>query len=245
MIWFRSWIILSIASMALSAQAAQTVIVGDSMTCGPFGQNLFRRLVNDHKQDVTLYCAVSSAPEHWLQGTKPPGQICQTMSTASPRLTPCGGNGSVPTFARILERHPDATVIVALGTNSLGSPRASAAYSEMSKLGSANGRGCRWIGPPHLNPSQAKGFSTSRLQQMESHLGAFYSSLSERVGNQGCRLIRSLEATQPGTAGHQTTDGVHRTREAGSHWVNGIISDLELPSRAGSTTTEARKKTVN
>jgi hypothetical protein len=201
------------------AFSAEYLIIGDSHSCGAFGSKLADLLTQPNNK-VTLYCAVSSAPQHWLRGTNPTNQKCKTYSNSRPQFTDCNAGGKVPTLSSLLQSHVNATVVIALGTNSLLSSTADASYAQLSSQ--LNGRNCIWIGPPHLNPQQSKGFPKDRVQQLENNLSGFYNSLKTSVGN--CRLVDSRTFTRAGTVGHNTTDGVHRTREAGIYWAIQALS---------------------
>ncbi|MBL7687744.1 MAG: hypothetical protein JNJ49_06895 [Bdellovibrionaceae bacterium] len=232
-------------SMAwLSAASAESIlIIGDSLSCGPFGRELFSRF-NTGGNQVTLYCAVSSAPSNWMTGLKPTGQFCQTMTTASSngqRLDLCGGAGEMPTLSAVLSQHKGARIIVGLGTNTLLSGKADASYRKMAKAVGESAASCDWIGPPHMNPSQSKGFPPGRVAQLEKNLNDFYDSLATSVGST-CPLIDSREATFDGTAGNQTVDGVHRSATAGKFWVDQIWPQL---SEKGTSAPKLRSAPVS
>ena len=86
--------LINIISFSLPCFADKILIIGDSLTCGPFGKNLLKNL-SQEKNSVTLYCAVSSTPHNWLMGQTPAGQKCQTMTTKKQSLQPCNGNGEL------------------------------------------------------------------------------------------------------------------------------------------------------
>lgn len=205
------------------ANAGQVVVIGDSLSCGPFGEQLVRDLSASGDR-VRLYCAVSSAPEHWLEGRNPGTNRCMTRASGS-GLRPCAGDGRMPRLDSLLRTHRGARVIVALGTNSLGSPKPGSAYKRFSSLVGQSGAACDWIGPPHLNPSQARGFSTDRLAGMESNLRTFYPGLRQSVGG-SCRVIDSRGPTARNTVGSATVDGVHRTKTAGVSWAKKLAPQL-------------------
>jgi hypothetical protein len=204
--------------------APNIVIVGDSLSCGSFGENFLQDL-SDQGNQVTVYCAISSAPQHWLTATNPKNQICQTMNTANPTLEPCGGDGKMISFASILAASGKAQIIIALGTNSLMSTTADASYSAMAQAIQANGNACEWIGPPHLRPDESIGFPPGRLAIEEQNLAGFYTSLQSAVSP--CSFVDSRDATAPGTPGSETLDGVHRTEDAGEYWAD-ILTNTEI-----------------
>ena len=220
----KKWLIVLFLITGSAANATDILVIGDSLSCGTFGQYLVQQLTAWGHQ-VTLYCAVSSAPTHWLNGENPTGQQCQTRTSADLTLQLCGGTGQVPKLATLLSEYKGAAIIVALGTNSLLSPTADSTYDTMAKDVRTATSTCAWVGPPNLNPSQSKGFPAGRLQTEQNNLTSFYASLPAAVGVD-CSLIDSRAATAAGTPGNQTVDGVHRTDAAGQYWVDQIATSL-------------------
>lgn len=210
--------------IGLAANAKDVVLIGDSLSCGPFGKHLVENL-SRRGDAVTLYCAVSSTPTNWLKGKSPAGQQCKIMTSKSPKLQLCGGDGATPPLASLLRKHKDSKFVVALGTNSLLSKSADASYRAMASALKAHGQPCEWIGPPHLSPTQTKGFPPKRIQEEEDNLDSFYDSLTGSVAS-SCTFHDSRHATAPGTPGNETYDGVHRTDSAGAYWVD-HMRDLE------------------
>lgn len=208
---------------------ARTLIVGDSHTCGSFGRNLGTEVAK--KDGVVIYCAVSSHAGHWLNGATPSGQSCFRLESPGFAKKPCGGNGQVPKLQTILEREKPTAVVMALGTNSLGSATAGPENAKLAEL--LNGTDCRWVGPPHLNAGEAKGFSPDRLAQMDANVNGYYRSLSGRVSSQ-CRLVDSRPSTRPGQPGNRTTDGVHRGDDAGRAWALALTARLNDATTAPS-----------
>jgi hypothetical protein len=151
------------------------------------------------------------------------------MTSTKPTKVSCGGSGQIPPFSKILADHKGAHFIVAMGTNSLGSPQVDANYKTMINMIKGNGSACEWIGPPHLHPSQHKGFTQGRLESMDKNVNSFYTSL-ENATEGKCSLIDSRDATAAGTTGNDTVDGVHRSDSAGRYWVEQISSSLQTSS---------------
>ncbi len=214
----RRW--LAVFLLSSVAQAAEILVIGDSHSCGAFGKRLFENLVSGGDR-VTLYCTPSSSPTHWLDGRNPSGHKCQVRSSDASELADCGGNGATPSLRTLLARHAGARVIVALGTNSLHSSSAGDTYAEMAAQIQSAGRACDWIGPPHLNPAEAPSSSRERIRQFESNLNGFYASLAS-VSSPACALVDSRPATERGTPGYSTSDGVHRGRIAGGAWADRV-----------------------
>jgi len=226
--------VVLLAGFGSLAQAESILVIGDSLSCGPFGKYLLQDLSKPGNK-VTLYCAVSSAPDNWVKGTNPSGQQCKTMTTANPVLQLCGGNGKVPTLASLLAANSGSRVIVGLGTNSLLNAKVDNSYHAMVKAIKASGSQCDWIAPPHLHASQAKGFPPSRIATEEKNLNGFYESLAQTVEGH-CNFVDSRDATASGTPGNETVDGVHRNESAGKYWADSIQNTLinsSRPSAAG------------
>jgi len=226
---FRNLVILAflvMSSMAftLGAIAKEIVVVGDSLSCGSFGKHLVLNLVNKG-HEVIVYCAVSSAATHWLSGSTPRGQKCEMILSSTGSRRPCGGTGRIPKLASLLQKHRSARFVIALGTNSLMSPAADRSYRKIATMITSSGNACDWIGPPHLNPTQSRGFSPSRIIALERNLGGFYRSLASQLSG-ACHLIDSREATASGTPGNQTIDGVHRNEIGGKYWAGLIVRAL-------------------
>lgn len=213
---------ISVAALLLffsvSALAGEYLIIGDSLTCGSFGKQLLKNIA-DRGDTVKLYCTVSSAPVHWLQGRNPQGFTCKTMTGTKPVLENCGTSGETPKLADILASDNSATVIVALGTNTLSSGRTDATYRQMAQTVASAQRRCLWVAPPRMNESESKGYPKGRVADLDAKLATFYPSLAQSIST-FCRLIDSRSATAPGTPGIHTTDGIHRTSSAGIFWAN-------------------------
>lgn len=217
-------ILILLSCFCQFAAAEKVVIVGDSLTCGSFGKNLFQ-LLSLAGNEVTLFCSVSSTPSSWIKGKNPKGQSCKTMTTSEPSLKLCNNTGQIPKFEEILKTNLGARFIVAHGTNSLLSPKVDAYYGSLAKLINDAGLECDWIGPPNMNPAQSKGFPEGRIDTLQKNLTNFYTSLNI-VSTNGCSLIDSREATAVETAGNQTVDGVHRNEAAGKYWAQSIFEFL-------------------
>lgn len=228
----RAWLLFSFTLLTTGAAGAKTLLVGDSHTCGHFGANLAPELA-----PVVVYCAVSSHAGNWLNGTTPAGQSCFRMESPGFTKKPCGGDGRVPKLAAVLEREKPDAVVMALGTNSLGGASAGAENARLAEL--LRGRDCRWVGPPHLNPAEAKGFSSARLAQMDANVDGYYRSLGERLDGR-CRLVDSRPSTRPGQPGHRTTDGVHRGQNGGRAWALDIAARLRAAAAAPETAATGR-----
>jgi hypothetical protein len=65
-------------AMSSKSMAKEILLVGDSLTCGPFGARLVENLTQDPENSVTVFCTIASHPRHWIKGENPPGHSCNT-----------------------------------------------------------------------------------------------------------------------------------------------------------------------
>ncbi|PWU15538.1 MAG: hypothetical protein C5B49_11650 [Bdellovibrio sp.] len=63
--------LISIVFVASWALARDTLLIGDSLTCGPFGAQIVKSLTRSPTESVTLYCATGSSPNNWIKGRFP------------------------------------------------------------------------------------------------------------------------------------------------------------------------------
>lgn len=228
-------------SLSTSAFGASVVMIGDSITCGPFGDRMLKNLEQGGKNSVTVYCMVGSAPSHWLNGKRASGG-CQIRTSKAPKITAC--STPAPTFDSILKKHPQSHLVIALGTNSTVGSTIDGSYRKMAAATKAAGRSCDWILPPHMNPTQSRGWAPGHVKKMEANLPGIIRQIDSAVSTQpqtSCSPIDSRAATASGTPGIGTTDGVHRTKAAGNYWADEINGKLlralpgnEAPARASS-----------
>lgn len=227
--------------------SAKTLVVGDSHTCGAFGNNLGRQLAT--KDDVVIYCTDSSSAGDWLNARNPDGKLCRRLTFTADAAAKdgiksteklCGSDGKVPSFASVVKKEKADRIVIALGTNSLEDGVADDNYSKLAQLAKDNSAGCDWIGPPHvkadevtdmvLNPKTNKlekvvYFSATKVKKMEAGLAGFYRSLSEKVSGP-CRLHDSSKVTRYLKSGRTTSDGVHRGRKGGKAWATEVAKML-------------------
>ena len=98
-------------------KAEQIVVIGDSHSCGDFGQKLVKNLAENGKNKVIMYCAGGLSTQHWLKGYRPPraANKCYTYTAENPKISECLGTGELPPLEKILsgESKP-SRVLVAL-----------------------------------------------------------------------------------------------------------------------------------
>ena len=222
-VWALFCLLTFHASQVVAEEKGEMIIIGDLHLCGSFGRQLVQNFSNIGFQ-VELYCVDPSSPQSWADGVGISGQSCKTTSTGMDSFKKC--QDGAPKLSTLFTKHKDAHVLVSLGTNSLIDGRASAAYRKLAQLIGGNGSKCEWIGPPHLNAKEAKGFSKERLTTMEKNIEIFYESMSELL-SLDCDIIDSREMTAIGSPGGATVDGVYRTKSAGTAWADAVTAKFK------------------
>jgi hypothetical protein len=232
-------VLFLISSHALAADSGDVLVIGDSHTCGSFGSSLVKDIAAGGAK-VDAYCAVSTSAESWVKGSS--RFQCETW-TESSKTKSCDldGKGRVPPLKDILSQKHYSKVIIALGTNSLLSPSADHYYADLAKIAQSTGASCSWVGPPHIRPDQAKGFSESRLEAEDKNVDSFYGSLDPSLKKTGASLRSSSRKTvsnfcnvvdsRPATAasdkvGGKSVDGVHRGKIGGAYWATQTLVGL-------------------
>ena len=126
-------------------RADDFVVIGDSLSCGGFGNALVKGLTAKGSH-VALFCAVDSAPANWLDGITPKGRECMTMTSANPIAQLCDGTGQIPKLSELLAEHPGSRVVLALGTNSILSAYVDRSFSALARIARNYGCSCDWGG---------------------------------------------------------------------------------------------------
>ncbi len=204
------------------ARAEEVVVIGDSHSCGDFGQRLVRNLSEKGKHKVTMYCAPGMSVQHFQNGFKPPRELnkCRTYSSENPKLVQCQGTGDLPSLAQILNRQPKVDrVIVALGTNNLGL-NGLKSFAPFAKQIRDSGAKCDWIGPPVLGKTGAM------CQGKGPNLEKLIAVIQKEVGSL-CQFVDSRDSTTAET----TPDCVHRFGEPARRWADGVFQSLLVTQR--------------
>lgn len=231
------WILFFQILIISNAEAENFLIIGDSLSCGSFGTHLAKELrkiessktgegAETVKNKSVLFCTESSSAGNWVKGTNPPGFNCKNLDEDGEVLKSCGGNGKTPTLKSLLDTYDGYTLIIGLGTNSLGANKVDENYATLASTIQAKKTKCHWVGPPDLDPNSAKPPQQKNILTLSLNLSGFYNSLGDTVG-ESCTLHNSREWTKRGTPGFETTDGVHRTTAAGRYWAEQLINNLD------------------
>lgn len=214
-------------------QGSKIMVIGDSLTVGPFGDHLQNWLLSNLPQSqVAIYASCGSSPEHW-------------MKSKSDFISPCGyreatpynkkltkyqfGRKPIPTatpkIETLLRKFKPDVLVIQLGTNHFGTlakggdkaiPELRSIYREFSQSIIANKGNLKmiyWITPP-----DASKFSPSVKIQVQK-------IIHETIRNHGFREFYSGEKI-PYVKGVSGSDGVHLDKEAAKKWFIKVGIDL-------------------
>ena len=212
--------------------ATRVLMIGDSLSAGPFGEAVQQHLARKFGPDnVAAYASCGSSPEHWLQDE--PGFYTKCgYRESTPDKPPVfrdfeNGKPPRPTLTPKLEgivRRFQPTIVVAqLGTNWMDRNLSDAEISSFLDrfVNAARARSVRqivWIAPPDSSamPQRAQA-RVHRLIQQGAKRGRF-------------DVIDSRQLTNyiPGKTGG---DGVHYNSESSRAWAAKVNDSLDAKLR--------------
>lgn len=214
------------AKAAVRSAAPRILMIGDSLSAGPFGEAVQQHLARVYgPQNVAAYASCGSSPEHWLAAE--PGFYTKCgYREAAPGRMPIfteGGRGRrilTPKVEALVRRHNPEVIIVQLGTNwmdrDLSGPQISAVLDRFIRA--ARGPSVRqiiWIAPPDSSAMR-------RTAQNRVH-----ALIQEAAKRDNFEVIDSRQLTRyvPGKTGG---DGVHYNSEASRAWASRISGPLDV-----------------
>ena len=186
----------------------KVLMVGDSLTCGPFGDVMELYLDKTYgKDNVHVFGSCGSSPEAWMEGHRPYRSLCGTR----------GFKGVTPKIGALLSKYDPDLVIIQQGTNHLDLlasggkgeiPHITRIYAEFAtKL---PGRKVIWVTPPDSSKFPVwvkRAVDTAILDTCAKYkLGAIQSS----------RFTRYVQ-------GKTGPDGVHYNTTPAANWADGVI----------------------
>ncbi len=213
------------------------MLIGDSLSAGPFGRTLERFLRDRYgSNQVCVFASCGSSPESWLPDTPVFTTTCGYRQWApggawSGGFTKGAKPGSVntPKLDKILARYVPDYIIVQLGTNWMDALAAGDRRSEAKhkknirefirelRSGVRPPFGILWILPPSSSKYPARVHDAVDRWITET-------SQSMRFGVLSSRAI--IGPYQRGATGG---DGVHYNDAAGERWARGVIRKIFRP----------------
>jgi hypothetical protein len=211
-----------------SSAAPRVLMIGDSLSAGPFGEAVQQHLARKYgPQNVAAYASCGSSPEHWL-AAEPAFYTKCGYRESTPDQAPVmrdfvNGKPPRPTLTPKLEpivrRYQPTIVVVQLGTNWMDRNLSDSEINSFLDrfIAAARGRSVRqivWIAPPDSSAMTAKAQGrVHRLIQAGAKRGRF-------------DVIDSRQLTNyvPGKTGG---DGVHYNSESSRAWAAKVNSRLD------------------
>lgn len=219
-------------------QSSKIMVIGDSLTVGPFGDYLQNWLLSNLPQSqVAIYASCGSSPEHWMKSKPEFISPCGYRET-----TPYGkkltkhqfGRKPIPTatpkIETLLRKFKPDVLVIQLGTNHFDTlakggdkaiPELKSIYRQFSQSIIANKGNLKmvyWITPP-----DASKFPASVKTQTQK-------IIHENIRNHGFREFYSGEKI-PYVKGVSGSDGVHLNKEAAGVWFVRVGVDLRWQLR--------------
>jgi hypothetical protein len=198
------------------SQADQVLIIGDSHSCGQFGDQLVNQVGENGRNSVTMLCSPGTSVQHWTQGFVPknPANHCMTFTNKNHKKQLCGGNGNLPAIGPFLSATKPDRFIIALGTNNLAM-NGLKHFSILSNEIQRSQAKCSWIGPPTLGTqgSICINYGHNFLELV---------STIQRSAEPTCNYIDSRKWTTADT----TPDCLHRFGQAAIVWANGVATEI-------------------
>jgi hypothetical protein len=212
-------------------RSSRVLMVGDSLTVGPFGDHMQNWLqTNLGPQRVFIYGSCGSSPEHWLTATEPFISPCgYRETTPQTKRLEKHHNGikparvATPKIEQLIATHRPQIVIIQLGTNHFDTlakegreaiPKLEAIYDEFSRALRRPGSKVRmviWITPPD---------STKFPDWVEQEVNRIIAANNSK---HGYGTFFSQTRYIPGETG---SDGVHYNEKGAEIWSTPIIQKI-------------------
>jgi lysophospholipase L1-like esterase len=222
------------AASAMTPQPVEVMLVGDSLSVGPFGRALEQALRARYgRRAVSVFASCGSSPEDWL-----PGQPVFVTNCGYRQSTPGGSfsreyeNGKrpppvkTPKLTTLLGHVRPRIVIVQLGTN------------WMDKLAAAprlDGRTYRkfirgFIAQLRRGPGPRPAIFWVMPPASSKYPPAIHDAVERWIAEEAAALgfytVDSRALTSPYRDGRTGGDGVHYGDAAGQRWARGVMGAL-------------------
>jgi hypothetical protein len=209
------------------SQKVKILMIGDSLTVGPFGARMQDWLIQRHgEHNVAIYASCGSSPEHWLAANPVFTSKCGYRETRPNKKIYESRDGGDPTRVRpapkieyLLALHRPDIIIVQMGTNHYdvlekngdnAIPQLITTYEKFSdalKPGLIRKPRVIWVTPPDSSRfSDENERKVDQIIMTNNKKNGYHTFWSK--GH--TRYIR----------GETGSDGVHYSRAAGTAWAN-------------------------
>ena len=220
-------------SSSTLGRSSKVLMIGDSLTCGPFGDQLESWLLHNlGPSRVAVYGSCGSSPESWLAAEKDFISPCgYRETTTQTHITDHHERGRRPAPARtpkieeLLAKHRPQIVIVQLGTNHFDSllrdgkneiPKLARIYEKFANALTPRGGPVRmvvWVTPPD---------SSKFPKWVQDAVDNLIISTNRRHSF-GSIVSRGFTHYIPGVTG---SDGVHYNDAGAAPWAAQVIRRL-------------------
>jgi hypothetical protein len=182
------------------SKTATFLVIGDSHTVGDFGQRLHEKIGRLPEARVASYGSWGSSPLWWIDGTPTTYEFRAWDLSGNRELI--HGVHPTPLLKDLASEIHPSVIVVALGSNLLGSPSEWIDQSVRQLMDEAHAEApvCVWIGPPSMRQNGAGKILN------ESDYAAVYGALKQYALQDGCILIDSHSLTHYPPIGG---DGIH------------------------------------
>jgi len=191
----------------VASAGERILLIGDSHSCGTYGDELSRLMRLDPSNSVTLYGSSGSTPDSWAnQWVSPYGMRMIDSNGKSTSLD----DKPTPLLRDLIRQNNPQRVVISLGTNFLWTPAHSeenwkSSIRKMILTIKSSGCECTWVGPPLLQrplPDQP-----ATVNERAQKLIRIRDILKQTVSQEGCTFIDGFSiAKYPDESGG---DGIH------------------------------------
>lgn len=209
---------------APDAPPPSILMIGDSLSCGKFGEAVQMHLALRHR--VAAYASCGSSPEHWLAGEPDFVTKCgYRQRTSDSDISTDWVNGRAPRptrtpkLADLVRKHKPTILVVQLGTNWMDRNLSDEQMNEyLSRFVDEARHGTVekivWIAPP----------DSSRLRKTQ---GRIHQILRRAAARKNFDIIDSRNVTHY-VMGKTGGDGIHYNSESSEAWARAIQHDLDI-----------------
>lgn len=205
----------------------KVLIIGDSLSFGPFGEEL-ETLLRSHlgKDEVALVASCGSSPENWISRTSVFVTKCgyRVSTPVESRKEDFGDGGKKPRPIRtpkirtILAQYLPETLFVQLGTNWM---------DQLPDREDSSGEAARKLVADFVSEVRERSPSTRIIWILPPESSRYGKKAKDAVeqwilraaADEGFEATRSREMTGPYEQGKTGRDGIHYSKEAAHAWA--------------------------
>ena len=210
---------------AAAAQPGRVLMIGDSLSVGPFGRSVQAHL-ESRRFKVAAYASCGSSPEHWLADQPSFSTTCGYRESTAPDREKLVDyvNGRrppsriTPKLETLIGSHRPNIVIIQLGTNWMDRDLSPEKMNEfldqlMLRARGGNKRRVIWITPP----------DSAALARVQNRYHALIKNAAKRHGVEIVDSMRMTNYVRGKTGG----DGIHYNTASSLDWASKVNRRLD------------------